>query len=94
MASTPIPDESADKLFVVYNGAYTSPTRPPLAVMERISGTFPISPGLTMSPYAADAALDAQNRLLYISLNNGIPGSNNGNTLIVYDLKSRRWFPG
>jgi photosystem II stability/assembly factor-like uncharacterized protein len=85
--STPIPDESADKLFVVYNGVYiTYPTA--LTVMERISGTFPISPGLTMSPYAADATLDAQNRRLYISLNNGIPGSNNGNTLIVYDLKS------
>ena len=85
--STPIPDESADRLFVVYNGVYIAyPTA--LLSMDRISGTFPISPGLMMSPYAADAALDAQNRRLYVSLNNGIPGSNNGNTLTVYDLKS------
>ncbi len=89
--STPIPDESADKLFVVYKGVYVAyPTA--LAVMERISGTFPISPGLTMSPYAADAAFGVaatrESRRLYISLNNGIPGSNNGNTLMVYDLKT------
>jgi photosystem II stability/assembly factor-like uncharacterized protein len=86
--STPIPDESTNKLFVVYNGVYVAYSTAPL-VTERISGTFPISPGLMLSPHATDAALDTQNRRLYISLNNGIPGSNNSNTLMVYDLKSR-----
>ena len=84
--STPIVDESTGQVLVVNKGVYVaSPTS--LQVTGRISGTFP-TPGTTWSSYAADAALDAQRRWLYISLNNGIPGSNGGNTLMVQHLTS------
>ena len=82
--STPVVDTSIGNIFVVRNGVYTvDPVS--LQVTGRISGTFPIS--LT-SAFAVDAAFDAERRLLYTSLNNGIPGSNNGNTLMVYSLRT------
>jgi hypothetical protein len=37
---------------------------------------------------AVDAAIDPRRQRLFVSLNNGIPGSNNGNELAVYDLAS------
>jgi photosystem II stability/assembly factor-like uncharacterized protein len=82
--STPIVDISIGNIFVVHNGVYTvDPVS--LQVTGRISGTFPISP---TSAFAVDAAFDAERRLLYTSLNNGIPGSNNGNTLMVYSVRT------
>jgi len=85
--STPIVDSSTGDLFIVHNGIYVAdPTS--FQVTARISGTFPTAGGTVPNPYAVDAALNAQNRQLYVSLNNGIPGSNNGNTLTIYDLKS------
>ena len=82
--STPIVDTSIGNVFVVQHGVYTADPVS-LQVTGRISGTFPIS--LT-SAFAVDAAFDAERRLLYISLNNGIPGSNNGNTLMVHSLRT------
>ena len=85
--STPIVDESTGTLFVVRNGVYVaSPSS--LEVTERISGTFAASGGMVPNSFAVDAALDAQRRWIYVSLNNGIPGSNNGNTLVVQHLSS------
>jgi len=82
--STPVIDSSIGNIFVVRNGVYrVDPVS--LQVTGRISGTFPIS--LT-SAFAVDAAFDAERRLLYVSLNNGIPGSNNGNTLMVHSLRT------
>jgi hypothetical protein len=82
--STPIVDRSIGNIFVIRNGVYiVDPVS--LQVTGRISGTFPIS--LT-SAFAVDAAFDAERRLLYVSLNNGIPGSNNGNTLMVHSLRT------
>jgi len=82
--STPVVDTSIGNIFVVRNGVYrVDPVT--LQVSGRISGTFPISGA---SSLAVDAAFDSERRLLYISLNNGIPGSNNGNTLMVYSLRT------
>ncbi|MBI5563853.1 MAG: hypothetical protein HY870_03085, partial [Chloroflexi bacterium] len=36
--------------------------------------------------FAVDAAIDPARQRLFVSLNNGVPGSNNGNILYVYDL--------
>jgi photosystem II stability/assembly factor-like uncharacterized protein len=55
-----------------------------LEVQGALSGTFPALP--ESSQVAVDAAILAEPRRLFVSLNNGIPGSNNGNTLAVYDL--------
>ncbi len=38
------------------------------------------------SLFAVDAAIDSTRQRLFVSLNNGVPGSNNGNILYVYDL--------
>ena len=37
---------------------------------------------------AVDAAVIPQQQRLFVSLNNGIPGSNNGNIVAVYDLRT------
>ena len=84
--STPVVDESIGTVFVVHDGVYVVDPMT-LDVTGRISGTFPITAGVVPNPRAVDAAFDAERRLLYVSLNNGIPGSNNGNTLMVYDLR-------
>jgi hypothetical protein len=59
-----------------------------LDVQGTLSGTFPV-PNAPIPNYSAvEAAIDPQRQRLFISLNNGIPGSNNGNVLAVYDLTS------
>lgn len=87
LGSTPIVDETTGMLLVVNNGIYTADATS-LRITGRISGTFPSPGGIPSNAYAVDAALDTQRRWLYISLNNGIPGSNNGNTLLVQRLGS------
>jgi photosystem II stability/assembly factor-like uncharacterized protein len=57
-----------------------------LEPLESLSGTVPIENGLVPNYAAGDAVLDPQRQRLFVSLNNGIPGSNNGNVLAVYDL--------
>jgi len=81
---TPLVDENTGTVFVIHNGVYV--IRPAtLNSTERLSSTFPS----TGDPaYAVDAALGADHHWLYVSLNNGIPGSNNGNTLSIYDYLS------
>ena len=85
--STPIVDESIGTLFVVRNGVYVVDPMT-LDVTARISGTLPTPGGMIPNSFAVDAAFDEERRLLYISLNNGIPGSNGGNTLTIYDFRS------
>ena len=83
--STPIVDTSTGNIFVVRNGVYT--VDPVIAASDRAHlGHVSHFPGT--SAFAVDAAFDAERRLLYISLNNGIPGSNNGNTLMVHNLRT------
>ena len=55
-----------------------------LEVQGTLSGTFPALP--ESSQIAIEAASLPAPQRLFVSLNNGIPGSNNGNTLAVYDL--------
>lgn len=81
---TPLVDENAGTVFVIHNGLYAAHPATPNST-ERISGTFPSA---NDPAYAVDAALEADRRLMYISLNNGIPGSNNGNILLIYNYRS------
>ncbi len=84
LGSTPVVDETTGDVFVIRNGVYVIDALT-WNTSGRIAGTFAVSGSTPSIAYAVDAAFDAQRRLLYVSLNNGIPGSNNGNTLMVVD---------
>ena len=84
---TPVVDEGMGDVFVVRNGVYTIDSLT-WNTSGRIAGTFAVSGSTPSSAYAVDAAFDAQRRLLHVSLNNGIPGSNNGNTLLIYNVRT------
>ena len=85
----PIPaiDPLNNKLYLTQNGV-TRLDATTLEPLDTLSGTVPIENGLIPNYAAVDAALDPQRQRLWVSLNNGIPGSNNGNVLAVYDLAS------
>jgi len=85
--STPIVDESIGTIFIIRNGVYVVDPMT-LDVTARISGTLPAPGGLVPNSFAVDATFDEERRLLYVSLNNGIPGSNGGNTLMIYNFRS------
>jgi hypothetical protein len=53
-----------------------------------LSDTFPVPNGLVPNYSAVEAVVIPQQQRLFVSLNNGIPGSNNGNILAVYNLDS------
>ncbi len=81
-------DPSNNKIYVVQDGI-TIADATTLDVQGTLSGTSAIhgAPGFNTS--AVDAAIDPRRQRLWVSLNNGIPGSNNGNILAVYDLATR-----
>ncbi len=59
-----------------------------LDTIGTLSGTFPVPNGLVPNYSAVEAVVIPQQQRLFVSLNNGIPGSNNGNVLAIYDLTS------
>ncbi len=85
--STPLalPDPQTGRVYVVHQGVYIA-AADSLAITGNLSGTL-ITPGTYgYSLFAVDAAIDPARQRLFVSLNNGVPGSNNGNILYVYDL--------
>jgi photosystem II stability/assembly factor-like uncharacterized protein/DNA-binding beta-propeller fold protein YncE len=89
LSGRPLADPAAGQLYIISAGIYVADPQA-MTVTGRISNTFPIPGGFNPNPYAFDAALDPQNRLLYAIVNNGVPGSNNGNYLYTFDLESGR----
>jgi photosystem II stability/assembly factor-like uncharacterized protein len=81
----PLPevDPTTNKVYIVQGGVYVADAGT-LAGQGLLPDTFANTPESASS--AVDAALDPQRQRLFVSLNNGIPGSNNGNILQVYDL--------
>ncbi len=59
-----------------------------LDTVGTLSGTFPVPNGLVPNYSAVEAVVIPHQQRLFVSLNNGIPGSNNGNVLAAYDLAS------
>ncbi len=85
--STPLalPDPQTGRVYVVHQGVYIADADS-LEITGNLSGTL-ITPGTYgYSLFAVDAAIDPARQRLFVSLNNGVPGSNNGNILYVYDL--------
>ncbi len=79
-----LPDAVTGQVYLVHAGVYVADADT-LEVSGTLSGTLPEPGALGYSLYAIDAAIDPARRL-FVSLNNGIPGSNNGNVLRVFDL--------
>lgn len=82
-----VPDPTTGKVYIVHAGVYIADANS-LEVSSILSGTMPTPGGLVPNFAAVDAAIDPARRRLFVSLNNGIPGSNNGNGLSVYNLST------
>jgi photosystem II stability/assembly factor-like uncharacterized protein len=78
-------DPVNDKAYVTHNGI-TIMDATTLEVQGVLSGTRSLPDAVAPGYTAVDAAILPQQQRLFVSLNNGIPGSNNGNVVAVYDL--------
>ncbi|HSJ57971.1 MAG TPA: hypothetical protein VLC95_12365 [Anaerolineae bacterium] len=76
-----------DTLYLVRNGVYVASLET-LTITMAISDTLPQSPGFSPNPAAVGALVDPDSGQLLVLINNGIPGSNNGNYLHVYEPDS------
>jgi len=80
----PTVNPTTNVLYIVEKGVYIADPESQ-RVVGRIEPTFPRPDYFTPNPFAIDLAIDPRLNLLYVILNNGVPGSNNGNYLQVYD---------
>ncbi len=85
----PVADEYNGTLLLVRNGIYLASLET-LTITAAISDTLPEMPGYSPNPAAVDAAVDPGSGRIYAIVNNGVPGSNNGNYLYVYEPESYR----
>ncbi|HTP10668.1 MAG TPA: hypothetical protein VMP08_20585 [Anaerolineae bacterium] len=84
-----VADPSNNKAYITQDGI-TVADATTLDRQGTLSGTFPIPDMPGPNDTAVDAAVMPQQQRLFVSLNNGIPGSNGGNVLAVYDLASEQ----
>ncbi|MGA9348639.1 MAG: hypothetical protein WBW48_07525 [Anaerolineae bacterium] len=80
----PVVDPETNELYIIEGGVYIADPETQ-SVVGKIDSTFALPSGFSPNPYAVDLAIDPQLDLLYVILNNGVPGSNNGNYLQAYD---------
>ena len=80
----PVIDPETNGLYIIEGGVYIADPETQ-SVVGKIDSTFARPSQFSPNPYAVDLAIDPQLGLLYVILNNGVPGSNNGNYLQVYD---------
>jgi len=80
----PVVNPKTNELYVVERGIYIADPETQ-SVVGKIDSTFPRPDGLSPNPSAVDLAIDPQLNLLYGVISNGVPGSNSGCYLQVYD---------
>jgi hypothetical protein len=80
-------DPVNNKAYIIQNGIIIADATT-LDVQGTLSGTFTVPNAPVPNYSAVEAAIDPQRQRLFVSLNNGIPGSNNGNVTSIYDLIS------
>ncbi len=80
----PVVDPKTNVLYIIQGGVYVADPEAQ-SVVGRVDSTFALPSGFPPNPYAVNLAVDPQLDLLYVILNNGVPGSNNGSYLQVYD---------
>ncbi|MBN1661619.1 MAG: hypothetical protein JXA93_24710 [Anaerolineae bacterium] len=72
-----------DTFYLVRSGVYVA-SLATLTTTMAIADTLPQSPGFSPNPAAVGAVVDPDSGQLLVLINNGVPGSNNGNYLHVY----------
>jgi len=80
----PVIDPETNELYIIEGGVYIADPETQ-SVVGKIDSTFARPSQFSPNPFAVDLAIDPQLGLLYVILNNGVPGSNNGNYLQIYD---------
>jgi photosystem II stability/assembly factor-like uncharacterized protein/DNA-binding beta-propeller fold protein YncE len=80
----PVADAHNGGLYLVRAGVYIASLET-MTITAPISDTLPQSPAYSPNPAAVDAVVDPGSGRLFTIINNGVPGSNNGNYLYVYE---------
>ena len=80
----PVVNPKTNELYIVESGIYIADPDAQ-SVVGRIDSTFPRPDYFSPNPSAVDLAIDPQLNLLYGVISNGVPGSNGGSYLQVYD---------
>ncbi len=80
----PVVNPKTNELYIVESGIYIADPDAQ-SVVGKIDSTFPRPGGFPPNPAAVDLAIDPQLNLLYGVISNGVPGSNSGSYLQVYD---------
>jgi photosystem II stability/assembly factor-like uncharacterized protein/DNA-binding beta-propeller fold protein YncE len=80
----PVADAYYGGLYLVKQGIYLTSLET-MTITGVISDTLPQSPGFSPNPAAVNAVVDPGSGRVFAIINNGVPGSNNGNYLYVYE---------
>lgn len=80
----PVADAHSGGLYLVQNGIYIADLDT-LTITGILSDTLPRANGYSPNPSAVDAVVDAGSGRLFAIINNGVPGSNSGTYLYVYE---------
>ncbi|MGD8792079.1 MAG: hypothetical protein PVF47_05965, partial [Anaerolineae bacterium] len=85
----PVADPYHDSFYLVGGGIYPASLET-LTITGVISDTLPDPAGFSPNPTAVDALVDPESGRILAVINNGVPGSNNGNYLYVYEAGTHR----
>ncbi len=80
----PVADAYYGGLYLVQSGIYLASLET-MTITASISGTLPQYPGYSPNPAAVDAVVDPGSGRVFGIINNGVPGSNGGTYLYVYE---------
>jgi photosystem II stability/assembly factor-like uncharacterized protein len=80
----PVADAYHGSLYLVRSGIYLASLET-MTITAAISDTLPQVPGYSPNPTAVDAVVDPGSGRVFGIINNGVPGSNGGTYLYVYE---------
>ncbi|MFN2241495.1 MAG: hypothetical protein ACK2U2_04355 [Anaerolineae bacterium] len=82
--ASPVADAHSGQLYLVQNGIYLASLET-MTITMAISDTLPEAPGYSYNPSAVDAVVDPGSGRIFAIISNGVPGSNAGTYLYVYE---------
>jgi photosystem II stability/assembly factor-like uncharacterized protein len=85
----PVADAYHGRLYLVQNGIYLASLET-MTITTAISDTLAQPPAPGPNPFATDATVDPGSGRVYAIINNGVPGSNAGTYLYVYEPETYR----
>ena len=80
----PVADAHSGGLYLIERGVYVASLET-MTVTRAIADTLPDPSGLSPNPTAVDAVVDPGSGRLFAIIDNGVPGSNGGTYLYVYE---------